>query len=76
MSLGEHIIIDKDMRSGVPCVKGTRVPVSQILAELSEGHSLASICDDMELNQIEVADAIMDIANFLNRNWSSEVENE
>ncbi len=33
----ERIVIDPDIHHGVPCIKGTRVPVSVLIGSLAEG---------------------------------------
>jgi uncharacterized protein (DUF433 family) len=44
-------VIDQGIRFGKPCIKGTRITVSDILQWLSEGISTAEILDDYPLLQ-------------------------
>ena len=41
-----HIVIDRDVRFGKPCIKGTRITVGDILQWLSEGIPVSEILDD------------------------------
>jgi uncharacterized protein (DUF433 family) len=36
----EHISIDSHIHHGVPCIKGTRVPVSVLVGSLADGDSI------------------------------------
>ena len=36
----EHIDIDAHIHHGVPCIKGTRVPVSVLVGSLADGDSI------------------------------------
>lgn len=49
--LNESVDIKAKVKSGVPVLKGTRYPVSQLMAELSEDQKLSEICDDCDLEQ-------------------------
>ena len=41
-----HISIDSDIRSGKPCIKGTRITVGDILQWLTSGMSAQEILED------------------------------
>jgi uncharacterized protein (DUF433 family) len=41
-----YISVDQDIRSGKPCIKGTRITVSDILQWLASGMSISEILDD------------------------------
>ena len=47
--LSNYIVIDKGIRFGKPCIKGTRITVGDILQWLSEGLSITQILDDYPL---------------------------
>jgi uncharacterized protein (DUF433 family) len=47
--LSAYITIDQGIRFGKPCIKGTRITVSDILQWLSEGISVEEILDDYPL---------------------------
>jgi uncharacterized protein (DUF433 family) len=44
-----HISIDREIRSGKPCIKGTRITVGDILQWLASGMSVQEILDDFPL---------------------------
>ena len=44
-----YISIDSDIRSGKPCIKGTRITVGDILKWLASGMSFQEILDDFPL---------------------------
>ena len=46
MSLEDHIRIDPEIRSGKPCIKGTRITVYDILEYLAGGMSEDEILSD------------------------------
>jgi uncharacterized protein (DUF433 family) len=50
MILRDSVEIDPAIRGGVPVLKGTRIPVSQILAEIAEDFSISEIADDFNLD--------------------------
>jgi len=53
-----YIEIDKEVRFGKPCIKGTRISVGDILQWLSEGISISEILEDYPLlkkNHIQAA---------------------
>ena len=47
--LSKYIVIDRGIRFGKPCIKGTRITVGDILQWLSEGISVSEILDDYPL---------------------------
>jgi len=50
--LSKYIVIDKEIRFGKPCIKGTRITVGDILQWLSEGISIPEILDDYPLLEV------------------------
>ncbi len=46
MEMNDHITIDPDIRSGKPCIKGTRITVYDILEYFAGGMSEAEILED------------------------------
>lgn len=46
MEMKDHITIDPDIRSGKPCIKGTRITVYDILEYFAGGMSEAEILED------------------------------
>ena len=47
--LSLYISIDPDIRSGKPCIKGTRITVGDILHWLASGMNVSEILDDFPL---------------------------
>jgi len=50
----EHILVDATVCGGQPCVKGTRIPIADLLDGLAEGLSPAELIDHYP--QISLAD--------------------
>lgn len=46
MSYQDRIVIDPRIRSGKPCIKGTRIAVADVLDYLGGGMTSAEIIDD------------------------------
>lgn len=49
--LRDSVTIDAEIRGGVPVLKGTRVPVAQVLAEIADNATISEIADDLDLEQ-------------------------
>jgi len=47
--LSKYIVIDRGIRFGKPCIKGTRITVGDILQWLSEGIPVSEILEDYPL---------------------------
>lgn len=55
----QYISVDKNRRSGKPCIKGTRIAISDILEMLADGMSIAEICSDFPyLDELKVKAAL------------------
>jgi uncharacterized protein (DUF433 family) len=63
----ESIEINKNKRGGVPVLKGTRIPVAQIIAELANNSSLSEIADDLDLDEDSIRCFLQEMANHLDR---------
>ena len=46
MDYRERITIDPEIRSGKPCIKGTRIAVADVFDYLGGGMSIAEVLDD------------------------------
>jgi uncharacterized protein (DUF433 family) len=58
----DYIIIDKEIVSGTPVFKGTRVPVQSLFDYLSHGDSLDVFLDDFPTVSKEQAEVVIEIA--------------
>jgi len=59
-----YISIDPDIRSGKPCIKGTRITVGDILQWLASDMSVAEILDDFpSLKEDHIRAALVFAAN-------------
>ena len=59
MEYQEHISADPMVMQGQPCVKGTRVTVSNLVRQVSAGRTIQEICDDYPyLNETQVCAAL------------------
>lgn len=65
MDVNEIITIDKDILSGQPVFKGTRVPVESLFDHLEAGVPPDEFLDDFPTVSKEQAIALLDIANKL-----------
>ena len=62
--LSSFIYIDPDIRFGNPCIKGTRIAISDILQWLASGMSYAEILEDYpSLTEEHIRAALMFTAN-------------
>ncbi len=63
----KYIVSDSNILSGMPVIKGTRVPVARILSLLKEGYTLEEIqkqFDHISLQTLE--GALEEVATILN----------
>jgi len=42
----DRIVIDHRIMGGVPCIRGTRIPVATVLGLLAQGASTAEVLSD------------------------------
>lgn len=55
MNYPDYIVIDSSVRFGLPCVKGTRISVYDVLGWLASGMSMNEILIDFpELNEEKI----------------------
>jgi uncharacterized protein (DUF433 family) len=55
----QYISIDREIRSGKPCITGTRITVADILGWLAAGMSTAEIVSDFpELDDVRIRAAL------------------
>jgi uncharacterized protein (DUF433 family) len=64
MNLTEYIMMDPDIRFGKPCIKGTRIAISDILQWLASGMTNQEILEDYpSLGEIHIRAALWFAAN-------------
>lgn len=64
MNLTEYIMMDPDIRFGKPCIKGTRIAISDILQWLASGMTNQEILEDYpSLEEIHIRAALWFAAN-------------
>lgn len=65
-----RITTDPAVMVGKPCIKGTRIPVEQLLRELAGGMSLADVLDaHPNLSQEDIYAAADYAADVVNQAW-------
>jgi uncharacterized protein (DUF433 family) len=65
--VGKYIISDPNILSGMPVVKGTRVPVARILSLLKEGYTLEEIQGQFDHISLQVLEgALEEVAAIIN----------
>ncbi len=67
--LSDVVEIRNEIRGGVPVLKGTRIPVAKILAELGEDMTLSEIAEDYDINIQQVKVFIEGLAILLDRSF-------
>src|SRR3979490_1206826 len=65
--LSNCVEANPDKLGGVPVLKGTRVSVAQILAEIGEGQSAEEVAADFDLDVALVKQLVMGLAVCLDR---------
>ena len=65
--MGKYIISDPNILSGMPVVKGTRVPVARILSLLKEGYTLEEIQEQFDHISLQILEgALEEVAAIIN----------
>jgi uncharacterized protein (DUF433 family) len=67
--LSDVVEIHNEIRGGVPVLKGSRIPVAKILAELGEDMTLTEIAEDYNVNIQQVKVFIEGLAILLDRSF-------
>ncbi len=67
LMMKECVEIDPETRSGVPLLRGTRFPVSRILADLADGLDVKEIADDYDLDLVLIMKLLDGMAAYLGR---------
>lgn len=56
-------------RGGLPCLRGTRFTISQVLAELADGCCIAELAEDFDLDVDMIEAALRELALTYERSW-------
>jgi uncharacterized protein (DUF433 family) len=56
--MSDRIEINPEIHNGQPCIKGTRVPVTRILAEVAEGTSFEDIQQQYDVTTEDIRAAV------------------
>ena len=65
--LEDSIEISNETRGGVPVVRGTRVPVSRVLAELADNVRIEEFGDDYEIDVAKLKELLQGLSVYLDR---------
>ena len=65
--MSKYIISDPDILSGMPVIKGTRVPIARILSLLKEGYTLEEIQEQFDHISLQTFErALEETATIIN----------
>lgn len=65
-----YIQIEPDIHHGEPCIRGTRIPVAVILANLAEGLSIPALLQEYPaLREEDIRAALVYAAEALTHDW-------
>ena len=67
LELRDCVEVDANKLGGVPVLKGTRISVAQILAEIGEGQSIQAVADDFALDVAQVKKLVTGLAICIDR---------
>lgn len=65
MKAKERIIIDPKIQHGKPVIRGTRVPVARVIAELAGGMTREEVIREYEISAEDVAAALAYAADLV-----------
>lgn len=73
VNIGEHLVIDPEVMHGRLTFRGTRVPVSTVLAYLAKGRSITELVQDWpQLRPEAVQEAILLASAALQQQYEAE----
>ena len=65
--LENSIEISNEMRGGVPVVRGTRMPVSRVFAELADNVRIEDFGEDYEIDVAKLRELLQGLSVYLDR---------
>lgn len=68
----EHIWTDPGRCSGKPCLRGRRMPIAQILTDISYGRSIQELSDNFNIPIDLISGMLTDLAEIYNCRWASD----
>lgn len=63
--IAPRIVVDPGIRFGKPVIRGTRVPVDLVVAQLAGGMTMEKVCEEYGLTREDVLAALSYAARFL-----------
>jgi uncharacterized protein (DUF433 family) len=69
VQLREAVVIDPQIRSGVPVLAGTRISISQIFIEIAEGETIYTIADEYAIDSDNIKKLFEGIATQFDRSF-------
>ena len=63
--IAPRIVVDEHVRFGKPVIKGTRVPVAQVVRHLAAGDSMNTVMEEYNLSEEDVRAALAYAASVL-----------
>ena len=67
MEIAPRVVVDSEIRSGKPVIKGTRVPVEGIIGKLAGGMTVEAVMSEYDLSREDVLAALGYAAQTLAR---------
>jgi uncharacterized protein (DUF433 family) len=56
---GHHIVKDPEIMGGLPCIKGTRIPVYSVFGRVNDGEPIGKLLEDWPyLSEDDIAEAV------------------
>ena len=68
MKLKERVIIDSKIQHGKPVIRGTRVPIARVIAELAGGMTREDVMKEYKIQAEDVAAALAYAADLVEAN--------
>lgn len=65
--IGDSVEIDPDVRGGLPVVRGSRITVSRIFAEIADNQRLSDIADNLDIDRETLRKIVDGISIHLDR---------
>ncbi len=66
------IVVDPDIRSGVPVIRGTRVSLAQILIEVASGVDIIEIADDLDIDLDPIREFFESLSELVSQPFTPE----